>query len=234
MIPTQNIKASLEEAKRAFDAGFQTFFMKAGQRGKNFDDQYFWPLYDFANEHNVPISVHANSRDWGSVADPKRMGQSWGFFVATLADYLTIICSLIYSGVFDTFPNLRFCLGEAGATWLLWIWDRLAVTYDVDPGSRKVAQKHPTEYLLSNIYVTVDPTEASLGHLCERIPPKNLMLGTDYPHGDITGRGHDPDKVGMLRRTHIDLLLEREDLSQETKEMIAYKNALEFLGGHLH
>lgn len=234
VIPTQNIKASLDEAKRAVDGGFQTFFMKSAQGGKNFDDQYFWPLYDFVNEHNIPISVHANTRDWGTVADPKRMGVSWGFFVATLADYLTVTCSLIYSGVFDTFPKLRFCLGEAGATWLLWMWDRLALTYDMDPNSRKVAQKHPTEYLLTNIYVTVDPTEASLGHLCQRIPPKNLMLGTDYPHGDITGRGHDPDKVGMLKRTHIDLLLEREDLSQETKEMIAYKNALEFLGHPVH
>lgn len=234
ILPTQNIRVCLEEAERAYDGGFRTFFMKAAQGGKNFDDQYFWPLYDFANEQNVPISVHSNSRDWGTVADPKRMGDTWGFFVATLSDYLTITCSLIYSGVFDVFPRLKFCLAEAGATWLLWIWDRLALTYDVDPNSRKRAQKHPTDYLLSNIYVTVDPTEKSLGHLCQRLPLKNLMLGTDYPHGDITGRGHDPDKVGMLRKTHIDLLLGREELSQETKENIAYKNALGFLGEQVH
>lgn len=234
VLPTQNIKACLEEAQRAVDGGFQTFFMKSGQGGKNFDDPYFWPLWDFVNEHNIPISVHANVRDWGTVADPKRMGEGWGFFVGTLADYCTIICTMIYSGAFDTFPKLRFCLAEAGATWLLWAWDRLALTYEIDTGSRARTQKHPTEYLLSNIYLTVDPTEESLGHLCQRLPPTNLMLGTDYPHGDITGRGHDPDKVGMLRRTHIDLLLEREDLSQETIERIAYKNALEFLGGRIN
>jgi hypothetical protein len=38
----------------------------------------------------------------------------------------------------------------------------------------------------------------------------------------------------MLRRTHIDLLVEREDRSQETIERIAYKNALEFLGGRVN
>lgn len=233
VLPTQNIKATLEEAERAFDAGFQTFFMKSGQGGKNFDDPHFWPLWDFANEHNIPISVHANSRDWGSVADPKRIGAGWGFFVATLTDYLVITCSMIYSGAFDVFPNLKFCLAEAGATWLLWAWDRLALTYQVDEASRKQAQRHPTEYLLSNIYITVDPTEGSLGHLCQRFPPRNLMLGTDYPHGDITGRGHKPDKVHELKATHIDLLLERDDLSPEAKESIAYKNALTFLGGRV-
>jgi predicted TIM-barrel fold metal-dependent hydrolase len=233
VMPTQSMKATLEEANRAREAGFQTFFIKSAQGGKNLDDQHFWPLWDFTNEHNIPFSVHANGRDWGTVTDPKRMGSHWGFFVATLADYCTAACSLIYSGVFDTFPNLKFCLGEGGATWLPWLYDRIALTYDVDTSSRKATQKHPTEYLQSNIYVTVDPTEASLGHLCERFPATNLMLGTDYPHGDITGRGHPADKVGTLRATHIDLLLEREDLSQEAKENIAYKNALTFLGGRV-
>ena len=82
--------------------------------------------------------------------------------------------------------------------------------------------------------MTVDPTEESLGHLCQRFPNmKTLMMGTDYPHGDITGRGQTPDKVGTLKATHIDLLLEREDLSDEDKENIGYKNALEFLGGRV-
>ena len=37
-----------------------------------------------------------------------------------------------------------------------------------------------------------------------------------------------------LRATHIDLLLEREDLSDEAKENIAYKNAIAFLGGRVN
>jgi len=87
VIPTQSVKASVEEAERALDAGFQTFFMKSAQGGKNFDDQHFWPLWDFANEHNIPFSVHANGRDRGTVIDAMRTGPSWGFFVATLANF---------------------------------------------------------------------------------------------------------------------------------------------------
>ena len=142
--------------------------MKSGQGGKNFDDQYFWPLWDFCNEHNMPISVHANTRDWGTVADPKRIGDGWGFYVGTLTDYLVITCGMIYSGAFDAFPNLRFCLAEAGCTWLPWIWDRLALSYEMETPARNRTKKHPTEYLLTNLYQTVDPTEESLGHLIDR------------------------------------------------------------------
>jgi len=236
ILPTQNMKLTLDEAERCLDAGFQTLFMKAAQGGQAYDNQYFWPLWDFASRHNVPISVHANTRDWGGVVDATRMSNpgGWGFFVGTLAEYCAISCGMIYSGAFDAFPNLRFCLAEAGATWLLWLWDRLELTHDVSPQTHNLCQKHPTEYLQSNIYVTVDATEKSLGHLCDRFPPKNLMLGTDYPHGDITGRGRTSDKVGALRATHIDLLLEREDLTEETKEDIAYRNALTFLGNGVH
>ncbi len=234
VLPTQSIKATMEEAQRAYDAGFPTFFIKSGQGGKNLDEQYFWPLWDFCNERNIPISVHANTRDWGSVADPKRIGDGWGFYVGTLTDYLVITCGMVYGGVFDTFPNLKFCLAEAGATWFPWIWDRMVLSYDMEQPARSKTKKHPTEYLLSNIYLTVDPTEESLGHMCQRFPPVNLMLGTDYPHGDITGRGHKPDKIRELRASHIDLLLEREDLTDEAKENIAYKNAIAFLGGRIN
>lgn len=207
--------------------------MKAGHGGKNLDDQYFWPLYDIADEHRVPIMVHSTSKDAGCIVDIDRLGGPWGQTAAFVSDFIINTCALVYSGVFDTFPNLKFCLAESGSTWLPWLWDRMALTYDVGKGSRSLTKRHPTEYLISNIYITVDPTEQFLGQQCERLSSKNLLLGTDYPHGDITGRGHAPDKVGELKRTHIDLLLEREDLSQDAKEDIAYRNALEFLGGRI-
>lgn len=233
VLPTQDIEVCVEEAERAFDEGFRSFFMKAAQGGKNLGDSYFWPLYEVANRRNVPIVVHASSKDLGAAVHTERLREPWAVSVNHLTDYLFCICSLIYDGAFDAFPNLRFCFSEAGATWIPWLKDRMVLTYDFRPSSRAQTQKHPTEYLNSNIYVTIDPTEEALGYVCDKISSKNLMLGSDYPHGDLTGRGHSDDHIGDLKRTHIDLLLEREDLSQEVKEDIAYRNALEFFGGHV-
>jgi predicted TIM-barrel fold metal-dependent hydrolase len=231
VVPTQDSRASVEEAERALEAGFPTIFVKSPQGGKNLGDLHFWPLYEFANDHQMPILVHATNQDLGAATHTERLGAPWGVWVGMLTDFLFSVCSLIYDGAFDAFPNLKFCFAESGATWLPWTLDRLSITYDVDEKSRSKTKKHPTDYFATNIYVTVDPTEKELGHLCERLGSKNLMLGTDYPHGDITGRGR---RLDVLKSTHIDLLLEREDLTQEAKEDIAYRNALRFLGGRLN
>ena len=82
VLPTQNIKATLEEAERAYDAGFPTFFMKSWPGRQELRRPVLLAALGFRNEHNVPISVHANTRDWGTVCDPKRIGDGWGFFVA--------------------------------------------------------------------------------------------------------------------------------------------------------
>lgn len=234
VIATQDIRASIEEADRSLEAGFPTLFMKAPQGGKSYGDVYFWPLYEFASKHNLPIMVHATNQDLGCITHTDRLGEHWGVWVGMLSDFLVCVSSLIYQGVFDTFPKLRFCFAESGATWVPWMLDRLALTYDVDERSRSKTKRHPTEYFAENIYVTVDPTEKDLGHLVDRLGSKNLMLGTDYPHGDITGRGRGPNQLERIRATHIDLLLEREDLSQEAKEDIAYRNAIAFLGDRIN
>jgi predicted TIM-barrel fold metal-dependent hydrolase len=231
VVATQDIQAAVEEAERALDAGFPTIFMKAPQGGKNFGDTHFWPLYEFAHDHDLPIMVHATNQDQGCVTHTERLKGPWGVWVGMLSDFLVCVNSLIYDGVFDAFPHLRFCFAESGATWVPWALDRLAITYDVEEGSQGRTKKHPTDYFASNIYVTVDPTEKALGYLCEQVSSKNLMLGTDYPHGDITGRGR---KLDVLKRTHVDLLLERADLTAEAKEDIAYRNALRFLGDRVN
>jgi predicted TIM-barrel fold metal-dependent hydrolase len=230
VLPMQDIHATLEEAERALDLGFQAFFMKSANGGKNFDDTYFWPFYDLCNRHNVPICVHSTMQDLGVAVHSQRLQDHWSFPVGSMVDYFFAICSVVYSGVFDVYAKLRFAFAEVGATWIPWLWDRMSITYDIEQGSRRKTKQHPTEYLKSNIYATVDPTEKALGYVCESFSSKNLLLGTDYPHGGVPGRGA---RLDVIKATHLDLLAEREDLSQEAKEDIFYRNALEFLGGRI-
>jgi aminocarboxymuconate-semialdehyde decarboxylase len=230
IIPTQDVRFSLEEAQRALELGFQSFYMKSAQGGKNLDDTHFWPLYNFCNKHNVPICVHSTNQDLGVTTHTDRLGEHWSFPVGSMSDYFFGVCSLIYSGIFDRYPNLRFAFAEVGAAWLPWLWDRMSITYEMDEGSRRKTKKHPTEYLVENIYVNVDPTERALGFICKNLSSKNLLLGTDYPHGGVPGRGANLD---LIRATHMDLMLEREDVSDEAKEDIFHRNALRFLGGRL-
>lgn len=226
ILPTQDVGASLDEARRCLDLGCHAFVLKTSQGGKNFDHHDFWPIYDLAERENMGIILHPTSLDLGCVAQPGRLRMPWAQTAAFLAEYLVSLCSLIFGGVMDSYPKLRFCFQEAGATWIPWFLDRLDNTYDSDEAARRSA-KLPAEYFESNFFFTVVPTERALGYQCAEVSSRNLTLGTDYPHTDITGRF----KAGAAFVNTKELLLQREDLSQEAKENIAYKNAWRFLKG---
>jgi aminocarboxymuconate-semialdehyde decarboxylase len=226
LLPTQDVWSALEEAKQCMDAGFHALLLKSTQGGKNLDHHDFWPIYELAEREDIGIIIHPTSLDRGGVIQPGRLSMPWAQTASFLAEYLVALCSLIYGGVLDAYPNLRFCFQEAGATWIPWFLDRLGNTDESDDGPRKLA-KHPAEYLLSNFFFTVDPAERALGYVCENVSSKNLTLGSDYPHTDVAGRfSAGKEMVGPIK-----LLLSRGDLSPEMKEDIAYRNALRFLGG---
>jgi uncharacterized protein len=225
IIPTQDVRASVDEAEHALELGFQTLFMKTPQGGVNLDNPRFWPLYEYANRNRMPICLHSANNDLGSAVESERLGQDWGFAMGSMCDYLVNLCALIYGGVFDAYPDLKFSFSEVGATWLPWLWDQLDLITDHKVTRRNTGrtEKHPTEYLTTNVYVLAEPTEKALGWVCEHLTSKNLLIGTDYPHRSDLNR----------MKADIDLLLEREDISQEAKEDMLYRNALEFLGGRV-
>jgi hypothetical protein len=94
------------------------------------------------------------------------------------------------------------------------------------PRSARSASKTP--YLLSNVYTTVDPTEHSWATAA--LTTCKACARHGLPHSHPTGRGSTTDQVATLRATHIDLLLARDDLTDQAKQNITHKNALTFLG----
>ena len=157
-----------------------SLFLKTNQGGKNLritiSGQFTIMLRKMISQSfYIPlISIR------GSAIQPGRLKSPWSQTAGFLSEYLVSMCSLIFGGVLDAYPKLRFCLQEGGATWIPWFLDRLSNTYDSDEKARKTA-KHPTEYLDSNFFFTIEPSERALGFLCERVSSKNLMLGSDYP-----------------------------------------------------
>ncbi|MCB0995527.1 MAG: amidohydrolase [Acidimicrobiales bacterium] len=115
---------------------------------------------------------------------------------------------LIFAGVFERHPNLRFVLTEQGTGWipgglnsLDWFYHRMMV-----PGSNEqrfggeAAAKLsllPSEYFARNCYVGASflrPIECDLRHL---VGVDRIMWGTDYPHSE----GSTPHSREALRAT---------------------------------
>jgi predicted TIM-barrel fold metal-dependent hydrolase len=72
----------------------------------------------------------------------------------------------------------------------------------------------PTEYFKRQGYASVDVDEYLAAHTVEQLGPDNLVLSTDYPH-------HDSAYPHAL-----DIFLEMDGFSRETKEKILWDNCV--------
>ena len=84
----------------------------------------YWPIYEASEEAGLPISVHVG----GGAPNPAISG-GWPSYHYEFRNGLVQaaqaqLISLIGSGVFNTFPNLKVVLVEGGFAWvpaLLWV-----------------------------------------------------------------------------------------------------------------
>jgi predicted TIM-barrel fold metal-dependent hydrolase len=128
----------------------------------------------------------------------------------------------MFGGIFDAFPQLRFCFMEGGGTQVPRLMESLQAVYqgegDYDRLKKK-PKRAPLDYL-DRLYFSVRPTESLLGVLVERLGHQSWVVGTDYPHADTMGSW--PNTVPVIKR--------RGDLSVEAKEAILGGNALRLFG----
>lgn len=88
---------------------------------KDLDTEELWPFYAKAEELNVPIIVHPVNT--GPLAGGWRLTRhyatrGYGFWSAlgNAIENSLALANLMFGGVLDAFPKLRFCFMEGGST----------------------------------------------------------------------------------------------------------------------
>jgi len=172
--PVLSMDKVADEVRFAKDHGACGVMKKGVECGhRAAGDPYFYPLYEIANEVDLPICVHQGSGD-AEISNTSNQANMSVFNV------LSAFSSLAASHVPDHFPKLRFGFIEAGASWIPYLIK--------DLGIRGKALRAPfdfkTAFLAHNrFYVTCD-TEDDIAYLLQFGGEDYLMLGTDYSHVD--------------------------------------------------
>ena len=94
------------------------------------------------------------------------------------------MASLILEGVLDELPGLKIVIAHGGG-FLPHYFGRLDRNFRNRPGSARNIAKPPSEYLRDFHLDTCVYDPAVLAVLVERIGVDRLVLGTDYPVGDV-------------------------------------------------
>lgn len=223
LIPLQDPSEAVKELRRAIkDLHMVGVVLPAWGLKKPLGHPDFFKVYETAQELDVPVAVHG--------AATTGLGlHIFEYFSAinTLShpiSQMIQMTGLALGGVLDRFPRLRIGFLEAGATWALYMMERLDRSYSIWRGQNRLEFSKdmkclPSQHITSGrIYFTVEPGERNLPYVVEKIGSSCLMFASDFPHeNNLT-------KV----KTDIQEFEDFEGVNEETKQKILAENAKNF------
>lgn len=181
--------ARAEIERRASDPDFVQILLLS-RTSEPLGKRRYWPIYRAAVESGLPVAIHVFGY---SGFPPTNVG--WPSYyleegAAQPASLQASIASLIFEGVFETFPELKIIVIEAGFAWLPplgWRLDRLwrRLRDEVPHVTRP-----PSERIRERIWISTQPMEESphpgeVAAVMEEIGWDRLMYASDYPHWDF-------------------------------------------------
>ncbi len=181
--------------------------------GVNLDDERFFAVYEAAEDLGACIFVHP----WNMMG-MDQMRKYWlPWLVGMPAETSRAICSLMFGGVFDRFPKLRFLFAHAGGSFPITL-GRIQHGYNCRPDLVNVNDVRPPREYVGHFWVdSITHDVAALRYIVELFGTRRIAMGSDYPFplGDLT---------------HGSIVENATFLSPEQKEEIFAAAALEFLG----
>ncbi|HEX8150200.1 MAG TPA: amidohydrolase family protein [Pyrinomonadaceae bacterium] len=183
-----DVRAAGDELRRCVEEfGFLGPMINGNTNGIYLDDERYFPFWERVLELNVPVYIHP--------ADPHM--QPWvlnDYFVlqGTISGWTTDNSShflrLLFSGLFDRYPDLTIILGHMGETlpYVAWRIDsRYAAQGDPD---RPPLKKKPSEYFRSNLIITTTGMCQDSSLLCAvtEVGVDRVLFSVDYPFEEAT------------------------------------------------
>lgn len=145
------------------------------------DDKALAPFWEAADDLGCLILVHPNAAHRGR--EPYFLGN----FVGNPAETTMAVARLMFGGILDDYPRIRFCLAHGGG-FLPYQLGRLERGYTVY-GDKKGARMRstPRELLGRLYYDTVLHAPEVIRMLIDLVGPERVLLGSDYPFemGDL-------------------------------------------------
>ncbi|MHB8467904.1 MAG: amidohydrolase family protein [Acidimicrobiales bacterium] len=170
------------------------------------------PVWAACAAAGLPVHTHSGE------APQDEYGDNIGIYLAEVVWWATRpMWHLLFSGVFERFPDLKYVVTEAAAYWaadMMWKWDQYMggghTTKKMAALLTGKISKLPSDYFGTNIFIgasTMSKEEIRRRHVlgCDVV-----MWGTDYPHPEGTW----PNTIAKLRSDFCDVPVE------DTRQML--------------
>jgi predicted TIM-barrel fold metal-dependent hydrolase len=190
LVPIYDPEAAVVEITRARESGLRGGILIPSMWGDQppYHHSRYEPVWAACADLGMPVHVHSGAADKGAY------GAYVGMYVTEVRWWSARpLHFLLWSGVFERHPDLRFVVTECGAFWaadLLWTMD---IAYDREHGARKLGEQltaglslRPSEYFDRNCAIGASNTRRRELARRYEIGVGNIMWGNDFPHPEGT------------------------------------------------
>ncbi|HVB30698.1 MAG TPA: amidohydrolase family protein [Gemmatimonadaceae bacterium] len=177
-LPLNDPSASVAELRRAMtQLHLPGAMLFSNVNGVALADERFWPLYEEANRLNAVLYIHPT--------DPVGVEAMTDYWLMPLVgfpfDTTLAAAKLVFSGVVERFPNIRWVLTHMGGA-IPYLAERLDRGFHAFPDCRAHIDRPPSEYLRRFYYDTVNFDPDAMKLALAFAGPAHLLAGSDYPH----------------------------------------------------
>jgi aminocarboxymuconate-semialdehyde decarboxylase len=212
-LPMQSPKHAVRELERCVkELGFSGVQIGTHVNDWNLSDPELFPVFETAEKLGAAIFVHP----WDMMGEAKMQKYWLPWLVGMPAEVSLAICSMIFGGVFERLPKLRIAFAHGGGSFPSTL-GRIEHGFQARPDLCAIDNKiNPREYI-GRFYVdSLVHDSKMLRYLLDLFGEDKIVLGSDYPF--------------PLGEAKPGAMIESMGLSQQTREKLLYKNALNWLG----
>ncbi|MCB9056529.1 MAG: amidohydrolase [Chitinophagales bacterium] len=211
-VPMQDVDLAVKEMERCVtELKMPGLEIGSNINGKNLSEKEFFPLYEEAEKLGCALFIHP----WEMMGETQ-MEKYWlPWLVGMPAETSRAICSMIFGGVLEKFPNLRIAFAHGGGAFPYTL-GRIEHGYKVRPDLTAVDNPiNPKNYIGKFWVDSLVHDKASFRYLLDMFGENKICMGSDYPFplGE-----HKPGKM-----------IEKMDLGKKLTQKLMYKNAEKWL-----
>ncbi|HEV2315663.1 MAG TPA: amidohydrolase family protein [Candidatus Acidoferrales bacterium] len=177
-LPLNDPAASVREFERACrQLHFPGAMLFSNINGVALSDERFWPLYERANDLDAILHIHPTAP-----VGVEAMTDYWLMpLVGFLFDTTLAAEKLVFSGVAERFPRIRWVLSHLGGA-IPYIAERADRGFRAFKECRVNISRPPSEYLKQFYYDTVNFDPLALKLAIDFAGVEHILAGSDYPH----------------------------------------------------
>lgn len=197
-----DIPAAVEEMRRTAKLGAKGFFFRPDLvEGRTLAHPDYAPIWATAQDLDLPVAPHVVVRtkneplyEW--MRSMRRAGSPPGVsrtmaradefmfgFAYLMLPIQAAFTAMVYAGVFDRFPRLKYVILEAGSGWIAHWLERLDNKYKVSKSFAGIKEK-PSTYFQRQCWISVEPDEETTEAMVELLGEDKFVWASDFPHAD--------------------------------------------------